>query len=255
MYMMKLIDLYIESKQLAWALTTLRSEESRLHSVESALDDNPLTLWKELGRRGLKPYSKATLWTRVVDFYDWCIEEGHRQGPNPYKTFRKKNAKQFKNVYQKQLPEIGFEEARRRIETIKDPTIRGKALHLLSGGLRFAESFTQEDGRVVGKGGKVRAVYAQSIEEGSGASYQAVRRALARLGLKPHTLRKIFASRLVEVGANEFELCEVMGWKSLQTASSYVKARNERVRTLVEKVHGGTEDERQQVPGKIPKAS
>lgn len=229
----KLIDEYMDSKQYAWAPSTLRSELYRLQSVSDKLDGNPVKLWK--GIQYQKPYSRLTTWTRVTEYWQWLMDEGKiSYGKNPYKEWRTKNARVFKNVYLKKTPEITYQEAKERIGTITDPRVREKALRLLEGGLRFSESDTLRDGTVNGKGSKRRRAFCTegTIDCGYGVVY----RALRKIGIRPHDLRKLFLSRLVEMGANEFELCEVAGWSNLNTASSYIKTNPSRIKKLVEMV-------------------
>jgi site-specific recombinase XerD len=232
-YNMKdLISQYLESKKYAWSQTTLRSERYRLQAIENELDGNPTKLWESI--QEYKPYARLTLWTRVTDFYEWLIEEGKHSGQNPYKAWRKKNAKNFKNVYVRRLPEIDFKEAKERIEQIENPTIRQRALLLLNAGLRFNESNNIMDGGVFGKGSKYRTIYAST--DTTYVPHGQVYRALKKIGLTPHTLRKLFASRLVELGANQFELCKIMGWSNLNTASSYIAIQDKRIEELVSKI-------------------
>lgn len=237
----QLIEKYLDDKKLAWAETTLKSERHRLNAAAPAIDGKAQTLWDALQEHGA--YGRQTIWTRVTDFYQWCLDNEHVQGGNPYRAFRQKNARQFKNVYTKKVPNISFEEIRARIQTIEDEEVRALAERILSGGLRYAESQQVEaDGTVVGKGSKRRRVYVsvESDRVHNPINYQRLRRALATLSLRPHDLRKAFLNRLVELGANEFELCEVAGWSSISTASSYIKANDERIKRLVQMVQSGT---------------
>lgn len=230
----QLIEQYLADRRLAWAPSTQRSERHRLMAVAEHLDGNPETLWAALA--DLKPYARATAWTRVTDFWDWAITEGKvAAAANRYQQFRKKNALQFKNAYTRQVPSINYEEAEARCQQLPAAS-RDKALQLLRGGLRFAESATLRDGAVVGKGGKQRRVYVDAVEFNQ--TYETFRQHLAVVGLKPHTLRKLFASKLVAEGANEFDLLQIMGWSSLTTASSYVKTEAPRLAALVGAVQG-----------------
>lgn len=89
-------------------------------------------------------------------------------------------------------------------------------------GLRFAESRTHKDGHVVGKGSKIR----ETIHRDGPAvhaSYSSVRQACKLLGVKPHDLRKAFATDLYRRGLREVEICAVMGWESFDTARAYVR--------------------------------
>lgn len=228
--MKTLIEKYIEDKKYAWSPTTCRSERHRLNAVCDVLDGNPDSLFNHV--IGLAPYTRVTLWTRVVSFWDYLIEEGIKDGPNPYRTFRKKNAKAFKNCYAPKLPTFGYEEARQAIERIARPESKAKALQLLEGGLRYAESLTLEGGEVTGKGGKKRKVFVDGVT--FGISYRTFLRDLKDVGLTPHLLRKLQATRLAQKGATEADLCAVFGWASFQTARVYVAPRKEeRLRELL----------------------
>src|SRR5690606_10537223 len=149
--------------RLAWEETTKKSERSRLVSVLSALQDqNPETLWKHLELKGIKPYSRVTTWTRVVSFVDWAISQKIITAEtNPYKDWRKKNARLFRHVYEKKSPSISLEEAKARIAKIQNPSIKHKALELLYSGLRYSESLTLDysNSSVIGKGRKGREVF------------------------------------------------------------------------------------------------
>jgi integrase len=252
----QLIDLYLEEQTLAWAPSTLKSESHRLNALVSVLDGDAFKLWEATSK--LAPYSRGTSWVRVISFYDWAIENGHAQGPNPYRIFKKKNAKRFKNLYQHRTPTIGYTEARERIARIPDEAIRNKAFQLLSGGLRYTESFTLCSGMVVGKGNKERRVFPEKVEgpifEGC---YRSFLRALRKVGLKPHDLRKIMATELARRGLREADMCKIFGWASFATAKSYIGAHDEEVlEAFLKNVQqGGCEDETKQVPGEVQEAS
>jgi integrase len=232
-----MVDMYINENSLAWSQTTMKSERARLAAIAHSLDGSPATLWRVLGVK--TPYTRLTTWTRVMHFWDWALENKFVNGVNEYAAFKAKNRKQFKNVYQRQPAKLTYQEAKERIEGISDPAIKAHALRILGSGLRWAESQIVSDGKVIGKGAKSRDVYVPAI---SGpiyyGSYQNFRRQLAKAGLKPHDLRKIFATELVRNGAGEFELLDIMGWQSIGTATSYVKADKAKARSLVEMVQG-----------------
>ncbi len=241
---MKAIVEYIDDQKLAWAPTTLKSEKARLRAVAEHLDGDPMNLWTALSTRGA--YTRLTAWQRVTHFWMWCQEHGYaKEGANPYETFRTKNARQFKGAYKRKTPTITFDQARALCESLPDPAIRRRALTILGSGLRYAESGSvKADGTVVGKGSKIRTIYSPDVDgpEFTG-TYFHFRKALATVGLKPHDLRKLFATRLVELGCNEHDLKELMGWQDIRMAQYYVSANKDRMRALVAKVHGGTNDE------------
>lgn len=236
-YMLKLIDAYIQDHSRAWEPTTQKSERHRLYGVASALDGNPETLWASLANQ--HPHSRLKTFSRVIHFWDWLISNNQKRS-NEYRKWKKRNALQFKNVYIKKSPEISFAEAKGLVGQIKNDSVRRYAMALLSGGLRVSEGASVHNGEVTGKGRKTRTVFTDGAKLET--SYATLVRHLAKVGLKPHDLRKIFATELVKRGADGFELCELMGWSNLQTASSYIKANRNRCRELVAAVTGVAKD-------------
>lgn len=237
--MKELITSYLDDMKLAWTPSTLRSEQYRLTAVSEVLDGNPTRLWDLLESKGTKSYSRVTTWTRVTKFWDWLIEKGHQDGPNDYDRFRKRNGRLFKNAYVRSNPSLSFEQANIKISQLKDSEVRAKARQLLETGMRYSESFTLQDGRVVGKGGKSRRVFSdRELQTSFSKSYATFRRQLSSCGLKPHDLRKIFLTECVNKGANEFELKEIAGWSDLNTAASYIKTNEKKLKDLVRRVHG-----------------
>lgn len=232
------LDQYINAHRLAWAESTLRSENFRLCKVLPYLDKGPDYVWGMIQLR-IKAYSRLTLWTRLVNMLEWAIEEGLVEGPNKFKKFRKKNRRLFNHVYIRRPAEITYEEAYRRIERINNVQCAAKAKELICTGLRFAESFNVQGGEVTGKGGKIRRVFARSADRDNTiqVTYSQFYRALKQVGLKPHTLRKVFLSRAVEKGATHFELCKLAGWASINTASSYINTTDKRLEQLVRQVN------------------
>lgn len=243
MKMQEIIHKYLESNRLSWSPSTLKSEHARLHAIASILaSGNPEDLWRYLEETNTKPYTRLTTWTRAVAFYSFGMAEGVFTGPNKYALFREKNKRLFKNVYTRRLPDIGYEEAYLRISTLPCGPTKTIALLLLSSGLRFHEAFKIQDNAVVGKGGKKREIFlhenGRMVSEGliNKTNYSAVYRTLKQIGLTPHMLRKLCLSRLVEKGANVFELCEIAGWSNLQTASSYIKTDKSKLQRLMSEV-------------------
>lgn len=233
--MKQYIQKYIESKKLAWAPTTLRSEAHRLNGVAAYLNSEPNALWDALAVQ--KPYSRLTAWTRVVDYYEWLREEG-LVNDNPYKAFKKKNARLFKHVYQPKTPNLSFAEAEKKLSLL-DPVHGAKALQLLHGGLRYTESLTLKNGEVVGKGSKRRKVFVNA-QPNYQYSYRSFLRALNGVGLTPHMLRKICATTLAQKGLKEADLCEVMGWSSFNTAKAYIAPlKQDALAAVFKSIHGG----------------
>lgn len=226
--MNQLIQSYIEDQRLAWSHTTLRSELYRLNGVQEVLSGDPLVLWNFLVSRQ-KPYARLTTWTRVVGLWDWMIREGHRDGSNPYRLFREKNARLFKNVYQTKAPSLSFEETFKRLQTLPSG-FRELGIQMLGTGERFSESQQEVDerGRIIGKGSKPRNTYRPKTSgEIRNVSYASFRRALHSIGVVPHDFRKLFATRLVELGAGEMDLLKAMGWSSMETAKRYLQPKKD----------------------------
>ena len=223
------IDTYLEAMESRWAATTLKSERHRLNNVRSLLDNGPENLYTNLIH--LAPYSRRTTWIRVVHYVDWLIEEKLYDQVNDFKKYGKANRRLFNNSYRPNIPIISYDEAKIKVTQIPDKSLQEAALSLLKSGLRVHELGKVHAGRVVGKGGKERTVHNTKALD---VSYQRLHAALKKVGLKPHDLRKLFATEMVSRGANEFELTELMGWSSIVTAQSYVRANPDKLKKLVE---------------------
>jgi hypothetical protein len=258
------VQKYIATKGIAWSKTTQQSEKYRLNAIVDYLDGSPQRLWEFLERRGYKSYARVTTWTRTAHFWSWAISQqlaepevlpnGDRV--NPYTEFRAAHARYFKNAYQRKGAPLTFEEARARIDQdlAAHPDVRKKAMELLLTGMRYKESFTKskptasnehgEVRRIVGKGGKIREVFfpaalkkyaAPDYDEG----YEKFRRTLKDcVGVKPHDLRKLFLTQLVDKDMNVFDLLDVAGWNNIQTAQSYINGNKTRIRDLISRIVG-----------------
>ena len=226
MRMEEAVQQYLWSKQNAWSKSTLKSERARIMStvpLDIPVDAFAVEHVKEK-LPSLAPYTRNTLWIRIVDLVEWLIQRNYIQGPNYFKIWQQDNRQLFKYNYERKTPSISYSEALTRIETITDEQDYKKAVQLLTGGLRWAESFTvTEDGWITGKGNKTRQVFVKPVEYHK--SYNYFRKTLQQnTGLKPHDLRKIKATELVRRGANLFQLCYFMGWSNTNTGLSYINA-------------------------------
>jgi hypothetical protein len=233
-----LIEEYLADFQLAWAPSTLKTERARLNALRAFLDLEPKEAYLKLSAK-LRPYTLKVTFGRLANFEGWAIEKGYLQGPNKFRAFYKSHANLFKHAYRREVVGITFDEARELIlKELTDSQVRAKALDLLKTGMRFTESLTEDkNNEIVGKGAKVRKVYRDGPAASWEASYQTFRRKLAEIGLKPHTLRKLCASKLGAEGAKEMDLLEIMGWESIQTASRYLQAKREsELRSILKKL-------------------
>lgn len=243
--MNELIEAYIESKKESWSPSTMKSEGYRLRGITKEHLTDPAALYSYLkDERKLKPYPLKTAFVRVGELVDFAMQTGVLpEGRNLVKAYMSEHANKFKQAYRPKSVGITFEEAAARINKIEDQGIREKALELLFTGMRVSESKTvTDDGIVEGKGGWHREVplakemRARDFNRHRSTLY----RHLKKIGLTPHMLRKLFATKLVEEGAREADLMKLMGWRSSAMAAVYVQAQrekelNEAIRRLVPK--------------------
>ena len=54
-----------------------------------------------------------------------------------------------------------------------------------------------------------------------------VRKELAKIGLKPHSLRKLLATKLSRSNMTYTDICAIFGWSSLATAQKYLQPLKE----------------------------
>lgn len=230
--MKELIDAYIEDHETAWSPTTVRSEHARLRKVAHVLDQGPDILYATLAKAKKKPYTIKTTFVRV------CALEAWSKRGTAYRDFMVKHGNRFKHAYQKEDVRITYMEARRRLERLEEP-YRALARSLLHTGLRISESGRVDAGRVIGKGGKARRVYGKV--ESADVPRSTFWRKLREVGLKPHTLRKLCATRLAEKGATPADLCKVFGWSSITTSYQYLQAQeDDKLAALMETCQEGS---------------
>ena len=211
---------YLASKENAWSYASYKSEASRLASIpEEYLPNDPAGFYRHCVNGAYMAYTIKTLFIRAAQLagFGWPNQE------NKFSQFMRDNARLFKNAYIPKRPQLTFGEAVTRIRAELTPEMAAQAFALLSSGLRISEANRVSMGIVVGKGNKSRQVH--NAPEVTIVAHQ-LRRALKPLGLTPHSLRKLAATRAVELGAREAELLAMFGWNSMQTASLYVTAAN-----------------------------
>lgn len=218
--MSKIKEQYLLSKRDSWSYASYKSEASRLASIPDAfLPNDPAGFYEHLVKASYKPYTIKTLFIRASELVDF----GYPNQSNKFKQFMRERARLFKAVYSPKRPPMDFAAAVARIKAELTPELAAQALALLSSGLRISEANAVKFGAVIGKGNKSRQVYNApqvTIEP------HKLRRALKPLGLTPHSLRKLAATRAVELGAREADLLAIFGWASMHTAGYYVQATN-----------------------------
>lgn len=213
-----MLDKYLSYYKPIWANSTYESESRRLKTIRPFINGNPLDLLTAL--EGRASYTVKTTFFRVSHYYQFLIDQELKQGSNPYTKFMKKNRRIFTNAYNRKLPAISFTEAKERINKILDKEVQAKAMQLLLGGLRYAESLTLKDGMVLGKGRKARKAYVPPVTWTK--SYSTLRRSLREVGLTPHMLRKICATELYRKNLDTITITKIMGWENFETAKSYI---------------------------------
>jgi hypothetical protein len=214
------IENYLQYKSYAWSPRTIKTERSRLKKLEPFITGDPLVLWNFLEAK-YSAYTRKMNWQRVVDF--WAHTFSYQN--NPYKHWMHKNRRLFKHVYKRKELGITYEQAKAKVLEIPCEETKEKALQLLTSGMRWSESLYIHNGQILGKGSKPRKVYAEQRVYSS--SYETFWRHLKKVGLTPHMLRKLFATRCVELGMKEADLLKIMGWESIDTAKYYLQPKND----------------------------
>lgn len=220
------IEQYLEEHAHFWTAATLASERARLNALgESALNMEPAQLALELTCRGLRPYTQKTTFLRLAAFHTW------RQGgdsEHAFSAYIAKAKRRFRHAYKRVPLALTYAEAYKALMTAPEmtPQVRAACLYLLQTGLRIHELYKVQEVApgifaVEGKGGKSRpvALPPPSILP----SPHQIRRQLAGIGLKPHSLRKLMATQLLKKKLPIHDVCAVMGWAQLQTAQCYIQ--------------------------------
>lgn len=233
----ELIEEYLRYKSVVWSASTLKSEKARLNKALTFLNatdgfKNPDLLLAALEPE-YKPYTLKIILTRLGDLEAWAIMEGRHSPPALLSELLRRCYRRFKGCYQKEKLGLSYDSAEALINSIGDREVRAHALAVLRSGLRFGESVSVnlESRTVVGKGGIMRPVF--NLGEVPGVSselnYQRLRRGLATVGLKPHTLRKLAATKFSKI-LEPVDLMRVMGWTNMQTAAIYIQeSRDEEI--------------------------
>lgn len=220
---------YIDEQRTYWAPSTIKSEEARAKPYLASLMD-PVALWSVTS--ALSPYARKTLFIRANSFFLW-LQLREDVGQNPFPQFMKRNFRFFSNAYVKKPLQLTFEEVSQKVLSICDKNSRELAQEILRTGLRYQEhTAITGEGTVVGKGGKTRPSLASpNVPQ---VPYNRFYYQLVKVGLTPHMLRKAALSKVVDMGASTMELMTIAGWSNLNTAQSYIAARQSRVNDLLE---------------------
>lgn len=224
------IQAYIQSKEAAWSLTTRKSEAARLRANLAAIIQGPKAL---LSSSKLKPYSLKTLFIRAGELYEFAGVT-----PNIYKEYLRTNALTFKNAYERVPVELTWEEAKKRLQLVTNTAVQRVAFGILRSGMRANEALTYDgSGLILGKGSKPRSVFIQDDLSSEDISYTRLYRELKKVGLKPHDLRKLAATKLVDAGLKEADLMKVFGWSSIATAGYYLQSKkNDELKAIMKEV-------------------
>lgn len=209
------VEQYTLAKQNALAATSLRAAQGQIAKYGDLT--YPQTLWSALSN--LKAYSRTVTYQRLAEFHAFF-------GDASFKDWRKANARLFKNVYTFKPVGITYSAAVEAISRMDCVEAQGRATQILKSGQRWSESLQQGD-VVVGKGGKVRPAYANHSPYQK--SYSSFLRALKKVGLKPHDLRKLAVTRAAEKGASAADLCRIAGWADISTAYRYLQPKQDDV--------------------------
>jgi len=217
----QLIEDYLEAHKHSWAPTTLKTERSRLLSIIrlNTAGLPPAGLFDAMAAAGWKPYTVKISFIRLASLEKWS------QTDLGYDRFLKEMRNRFKHSYERKDVELTYDEAVSRINQIPCLKARHMAIDMLRSGVRISEAYNIKDGAVRGKGDKLRKVFVP-VEASVPRSTLWAR--LKEVGLKPHDLRKLCATRLASQGASAADLCKVFGWSSIATAYLYLQPKDDK---------------------------
>lgn len=224
---------YLSYHDSVWNDKTYASESSKLKTIIRAMRKsglNGVAFYEALKEEGYKPYTIKSLSQRAGAVYAFAQTKGIVSNfNNPFKDLLIRHPHLFRNAYKPERLKLDFDEARKRIETIPNETIKLFCLALLTSGLRIHEAYlvNTETASVVGKGGKERFTSFLFPAHLTMPSEYQVRTALAKIGLKPHSLRKLLATKLSRSDLRHADIMTIMGWSSIETAQKYFQPLNE----------------------------
>lgn len=210
---------YLEAHRHSWAESTMRTERYRLTGILTLPSSaSPEELWRSMQAAGWKPYTIKTAFVRLSAMERWSRKD------LGYDKFLREMRNRFKHSYERKDVRVTYEEAVSRIDQISCSKTKAMALDMLKTGVRLSEAYAIKDGSVRGKGNKLRRVFGEVKAEVPRSTLWA---RLKAVGLKPHDLRKLCATRLAERGATAADLCKVFGWSSIATAYRYLQPKDD----------------------------
>lgn len=214
------ISRYLESKENSWSKAAYKTESSRLKKHARLLELGPKNAHEQLVSSGMAPYTIKTIFIRLIQFEKF-IGKGQE-----FKQFNENNRNLFKHAYRREELKDDYESAKTKISSIQDQEIRALANAMLQSGIRISEIDALSGTTIQGKGGKVRPLLIDpiKIDTSNKVALQArLRRSLTEVGLKPHSLRKLFLTELGRKGVPIQDLAYIAGHTSIQTTMYYLQ--------------------------------
>lgn len=224
---------YLTYHDRIWDDKTYASESSKLKTIVRIMRISGLRgvdFYGQLKAEGYKPYTIKAFVQRAASLYKHGQEQKIVDAfSNPFSDLLARSPQLFRNAYKPERLKMDFDEAQRRIKTIEDEALREMCMALLKSGLRIHEAYkvNYETSSVIGKGDKERFTAFSFPKHLEMPSEYHVRGALQKLGLKPHSLRKLLATKLSRSDLRHADIMQVMGWSSIATASKYFQPLNE----------------------------
>lgn len=243
----KLYYSYLAYYDKIWDNKTYASESSKLKTIIRVMRLSGLRgidFYGILKAEGYKPYTIKALVQRAASLYRHGQEQKFLSTfNNPMYDLLVKSPQLFRNAYKPERLKLDFDEALTRIKTIEDEATREMCLALLKSGLRIHEAYKVNyvTASVIGKGDKERFTAFTFPAHLEMPSEYRVRTELKKLGLKPHSLRKLLATKLSRSDLRHADIMKIMGWSSIETASKYFQSLNEE--QLKQKMKEITENE------------
>ena len=231
----ELVYKYLEAHDPTWTDKTYATESAKLKTILRVLRTSGprgVTFYQTLKAEGYHPYTIKSLVSRGASLFDWAIKH-QIQGFGPINTFADlllSSPQLFRNAYKPERLKITFDEAMEKIKSIPQENIREACLSLIRSGLRIHEIYkvNNDTKSVIGKGDKQRFTVWAFPAHLELPSENQIRYALKKVGLKPHSLRKLLATKLARNSDfSNADIMAVFGWSSIETAAKYLQPETE----------------------------